>query len=72
MLVVGSLRPRFSVDSEAVHAGVFWVTPVRQHPHLDDLEGLVILLLKDKRGNIQNMPLENELIFISNSLGSAF
>lgn len=49
MLVVGSLRPRFSVDSEAVHAGVLWMTPVRQHPHLDDLEGPFIFLLKEKK-----------------------
>lgn len=38
------------MDSKAVHAGVFWMTPVRQHPHLDDLEGPVILLLKEKKG----------------------
>lgn len=69
--MVGSLRPRESVDSEAVHAGVFWMTPVRQHPHLNDLEGLVILLLKEKRGNVQNTLADNELIFISNILGSA-
>lgn len=62
MLVVGSLRPRFSVDSEAVHAGVFWMAPVRQHPHLDDLEGFVILLLKEKRTNIQNRPADSEVI----------
>lgn len=47
--LVGSLRPRFSVDSEAVHARVFGVTPVRQHPHLHDLEGLVVLLLNEKK-----------------------
>lgn len=40
------------MHSEAVHAGVFWMTPVRQHPHLDDLEGPVILLLKEHRVNI--------------------
>lgn len=41
----GSLRPRLPVDSEAVQAGVFWVTPVGQHAHLDDLESLVVPLL---------------------------
>lgn len=49
MVVLGSLRPWFSMDSEAVEAGVFWMAPVRQHPHLDDLEGLIILLF-DREG----------------------
>lgn len=49
--MVRSLRPGFSMDSEAIQACVFWVTPVRQHPHLNDLESLVILLLKQKREN---------------------
>lgn len=61
MSVVCSLRPRFSVDSEAVHACVFWMTPVWQHPHLDDLEGLVILLLEEKSRNIQNMEADCKL-----------
>lgn len=55
VVVVGSLRPRESVDSEAVHAGVFWMTPVRQHPHLNDLEGLVILL--HNRKGLQWLPI---------------
>lgn len=38
------------MDSEAVQAGVVWVTPVRQHTHLDDLEGFVVLLLKTEKG----------------------
>lgn len=37
------------MDSEAVQAGVFWVTPVGQHPHFDDLEGAVVLLLKERK-----------------------
>lgn len=45
MSKVASLRPGLSVDSEAVQAGVFWMTPVGQHPHLDDLESLIVLLL---------------------------
>lgn len=45
----GSFRTQLSMDSEAVKAGVFWMTPVRQDPNLDDLEGLVILLLTDKK-----------------------
>lgn len=48
----GSLGPRLSVDSEAVQAGVFRVTPVGQHAHLNNLESLVILLLrKDQTGS---------------------
>ena len=35
-----------SVDPDAVEAGVFWVAPVSQHPHLDDLESLVVFLLR--------------------------
>jgi len=33
------------VHSEAVHAGVLRVAPVRQHLHLDDLEESIVLLL---------------------------
>ena len=56
MVVAGSLRPRFSMYSEAVHAGVFWVTPVRQHAHLYDLKGPVILLLKERGGGYSEHP----------------
>lgn len=52
MVVVGSVRSRFSMDSEAVQAGVFGVTPVGQHPHFDYLERLVILLLRGKKWKI--------------------
>lgn len=45
---VGSLKPRVSVDSEAVQAGVFLMPPVGEYPHLNDLEGFLILLLKEK------------------------
>lgn len=44
------LSVRFAVNSEAIQAGVFGMTPVRQHSHLNDLKGLVILLL-EKRQN---------------------
>lgn len=54
------------MDSEAVQAGVLWMPPVRQHPHLNYLEGLIILLLKEKRGNTQRMVAETELILITN------
>lgn len=40
------------MDSEAVKAGAFWMTPVRQDSYLDDLEGLVVLLLTDKKRTI--------------------
>lgn len=40
---------RFAVNSEAIQAGVFRMTPVRQHSHLNDLKGLVILLLERKK-----------------------
>lgn len=50
MVVVGSLRSGFSVHSEPIQAGVVRVTPVRQHSHLNDLEGLVVWLL-NKNGN---------------------
>lgn len=63
LVVVGSLGPRFSMDSEAVQAGVLWVTPVRQHPHLYDLEGLVILLLKIKSGKYSAHATDSELRF---------
>lgn len=52
MVVVDSLRPWFPMDSEAVEAGVLWMAPVRQHAHLDDLEGLVILLLIRREENV--------------------
>ena len=39
-----------SVDPDAVEAGVFWVAPVSQHPHLDDLESLVVFLLQSGDG----------------------
>lgn len=58
MAAVGSLRAWLSVDSEAVEAGVLRVAPVRQHPHLNDLEGLVVLFLRRRRrrrGNVQCM-----------------
>lgn len=44
-----SLDAWFSVDSEAVEAGVLGVTPVGQHPHLDDLEGPFVLLLDGRK-----------------------
>lgn len=47
MSAVGSLKLRVSVDSEAVQAGVFLMPPVRKYPHLNDLERLIILLLKE-------------------------
>lgn len=47
MSVVGSLKLRVSVNSEAVQAGVFLMPPVRKYPHLNDLERFIILLLKE-------------------------
>lgn len=68
MLVVSSLRPGFSVDSESIQAGVSWVTPIRQHPHLNDLESPVILLLEQKRQEGLHIRINVEIIFISNRL----
>ena len=36
------------VHPEAVQARVLWVAPVGQHPHLNDLEGLLVLLQETK------------------------
>lgn len=52
------------MDSEAVQAGVLWMTPVRKHPHLNYLEGLIILLLKVNMGNSQRMLADTKLILI--------
>lgn len=71
MLVVSSLRPGFSVDSEAIQAGVSWVTPIRQHPHLDDLEGPVILLLEQKRQKSLHILINIEIIFVYHGLGKS-
>lgn len=68
MLVVSSLRPGFSVDSEAIQAGVSWVTPIRQHPHLNNLEGPVILFLEQKRQKSLHILVNVEIIFVSNRL----
>lgn len=51
LVMSASLGPWLSMDSEAVQAGVFRVTPVGQHTHLDNLESLVILLLKTDQTN---------------------
>lgn len=63
ILTVGSLRPRFSVDSESVHAGVFWMTPVRQHSHFDYLEGPVVLLLRQKKYSEHNITQTTAFLF---------
>lgn len=59
----GSFRTWLSMDSEAVQAGVFWMTPVRQDPDLNDLEGLVVLLLTDKNRNIDQMLADIDFCF---------
>lgn len=48
------LSVRIAVDSEAIQACVIRMTPVRQHAHLNDLKGLVILLLGGKKGKIKH------------------
>lgn len=42
------------MHSEAVHAGVIWVSPVGQHLYLDDLEGSVTLLLSRTKNRQNN------------------
>jgi surfactin synthase thioesterase subunit len=44
------LRAWLPVHPEAIQAGVLRVAPVGEHPYLDDLEGLLVLL-QESRAN---------------------
>lgn len=68
VVVVDSLGPWLSVDSEAIQAGVLWMAPVGENPHLNDLKGLIVLfLIRDDEGREAQEMLANETFhFIPN------